>query len=114
MNKHGFKYLVDCLLFIDMVSIAVIGLIMAFIIPGGQGVGGEKYFLWLHRHDWGDIHLYLSLFLLGLLTLHLFLNWTWISGSSKTFFGERWKKAVISFFGASFVILLAGWLIKIL
>jgi len=52
MNKHILKYLVDALLFIDMCSIAAIGLLMAFVIPSGQRAGGEKYFLWLHRHDW--------------------------------------------------------------
>jgi hypothetical protein len=114
MGKHGLKYLVDSLLFIDVCAVAVIGLIMGFVVPGRQGVGGEKYFLWLHRHDWGDIHLYLSLIMLGLLVLHLFLNWTWISSSSKSFFGERWKQVVMAFFAGSLIVLFAGWLIKIL
>ena len=114
MNKHGLKYLVDSLLFIDICAIAFIGLIMAFVIPGGQGMGSERYFLWLNRHGWGDIHLFLSLILLALLVLHLFLNWTWISGSSKTFFGERWKTVLLSFFAASLAILFVGWLIKMI
>lgn len=114
MSKHGFKYLVDSLLFIDICAIALIGLIMAFIVPGGQGVSGEKYFLWLRRHDWGDIHLFLSLILLGLLALHLFLNWTWIVSSTKGFFGEKWKPTLGAFCAASLGILFIGWLLKIL
>lgn len=114
MSKHGLKYLVDSLLFIDICAIALIGFIMGFVIPGGHGMGAERSFLWLNRHGWGDIHLFLSLVLLALLALHLFLNWTWIASSSKTFFGQRWKTVVLSFFGASFGLILVGWLIKMI
>ena len=113
MNKHILKYLVDALLFIDMCSIAAIGLLMAFVIPSGQRAGGEKYFLWLHRHDWGDIHLYLSVFLLVLLILHLWLNWTWITASTRTLFGDQWKKILWGFACAWLVVLFLGWIIKV-
>lgn len=31
---------------------------MAFIAPGGDSGRYSKYFLGLHRHEWGTIHLY--------------------------------------------------------
>jgi cell division protein FtsW (lipid II flippase) len=114
MNKHILKYFIDALLFIDMCSIAVIGLLMAFVIPSGQHARGEKSFLWLHRHDWGDIHLYLSLFLLVLLILHLWLNWTWITASTRTFFGKAWKSVLCGFACAWLVVLFLGWLVKLI
>ncbi len=114
MNKQMLKYLVDTLLFIDMCSIAAIGLLMAFVIPSGQHAGGEKYFLWLHRHEWANIHLNLSVFLLLLLILHLWLNWTWITASTRMLVGAEWKRVLIAFACAWLIVLFLGWLIKLL
>ena len=112
MRKNVWKYWVDALLFVDMCSIAVIGLLMAFVIPsGGQRHSDEKYFLGLHRHEWGDIHLYLSLLLLGLLVLHLWFNWTWIVQSTKSYFGDYWKNFLGMLCGAWLVVLFAAWII---
>ena len=36
MKKNSIKYVVDVILFVDMCSIAVIGLLLAFIIPDGR------------------------------------------------------------------------------
>jgi hypothetical protein len=114
MNKHLLKYLVDTLLFIDICSIAAIGFLMAFVIPSGPHGGGDKYFLWLHRHAWADIHLDLSVFLLVLLILHLWLNWTWITASTRTVVGDKWKRVLSGFACAWLVVLFLGWLIKLL
>ena len=105
------KYLIDTLLFIDMSSIAFLGLLLGFVIPKGSGPGHNAYFLGLHRHQWGDIHLYLSLFLLVLLTLHLWLNWAWIEGATKKFFGNSWKNFLWIISGAWFVVLFIAWII---
>ena len=94
MKKNDWKYLIDALLFVDICSIAAIGLLLAFVIPTGGGEGVSKYFMGLHRHDWGDIHLYLSLFMLALLILHIWLNWTWVINSTKSYFGEKWKNVL--------------------
>ncbi|MEJ2037734.1 MAG: DUF4405 domain-containing protein, partial [Desulfosarcinaceae bacterium] len=70
MKKNVLKYLIDTALFIDICSIAVIGLFMAVAIPSGGGERASKHFLGLHRHDWGNIHLSLSLLLLVHLGFH--------------------------------------------
>lgn len=112
MKKNVWKYWIDALLFIDMCSIAVIGLLMAFVIPsGGQRRFEERYFLGLHRHEWGDIHLYLSLLLLGLLGLHLWFNWTWIVQSTKSYFGDYWKSFLWMLCGAWLAVLFVAWII---
>ncbi|NLI83053.1 MAG: DUF4405 domain-containing protein [Deltaproteobacteria bacterium] len=109
MKRNDWKFVIDALLFVDLCSIAAIGLLLAFVIPFGGGTAVPKYFLGLHRHDWGDIHLYLSLFLLVLLILHIWLNWSWVVGTTRAYFGERWKKALWTLSGAWLVVLLLAW-----
>ena len=107
MKKNTIKYLVDVTIFIDLCSIAVIGFLLGFIIPGG-GVG-DKSFLGLHRHEWGDIHLYLSIFFLILLTIHIWFNWLWIVNTTKKHFGEKWEKILLIFSTGWILILFVGW-----
>ncbi|MGV8073260.1 MAG: DUF4405 domain-containing protein [Syntrophobacteraceae bacterium] len=111
MKKNDWKALIDALLFVDICSIGAIGLLLAFVIPTGGGRGASKYFIGLHRHQWGDIHLYLSLFMLGLLVLHVWLNWTWVVNSTKSYFGEHWKMALLSLGVAWLVVLFLAWAI---
>jgi hypothetical protein len=92
MKKSDWQYLVDTLLFICMVGIAFIGILMGFFLAEGPTVReGEKYFLGLHRHQWGDIHLYLSLAFVVLVVFHLILSWSWIKGKAQTLFKKRWS-----------------------
>jgi hypothetical protein len=90
---------------------AAIGLLLAFVIPSGKGQDASKFFLGLHRHNWGDIHLYLSLLMLGLLILHIRFNWTWVVNSARSYFGEGWKNALWSLACAWLGVLFLGWLI---
>ena len=113
MNKNALKYLIDVILFVDICSVSVIGLLLGFVIPSGRVYPAEKYFLGLHRHDWGNIHLYLSVFLLILLFFHLWLNWTWILQSTKRYFGSNWKTALLCISGAWIVVLIAAWIARI-
>ncbi|MCK4932547.1 MAG: DUF4405 domain-containing protein [Candidatus Aminicenantes bacterium] len=91
MKKSDWQYLVDTLLFICMFGIAFIGILMGFFLAEGPTVReSEKYFLGLHRHQWGDIHLYLSLAFVLLIVIHLMLAWSWIKGKSQALFKKRW------------------------
>lgn len=105
MKKNSFKYLVDAILFIDILSIAMIGLLLAFVLPEGRAGRVSKFFLGLHRHDWRDIHLYLSISLLFLLGVHIWSNRTWIVQSSKKYFGDDWKNALWCISGAWILVL---------
>ncbi|NOR15544.1 MAG: DUF4405 domain-containing protein [Candidatus Aminicenantes bacterium] len=96
MKKTDWKYLVDVLMFLSMIGIILLGLLMAFAMKSGPMVNeSEKYFLGLHRHQWGTFHLYLSLFFIGTLFLHLVLEWSWIKGKSQNLFKTRWKRALL-------------------
>ena len=109
MKKNILKYVIDVTLFVNICTIAVIGFLMAFIIPAGKVPAG-KYFLGLHRHQWGNIHLYLSVLLLFLLVFHLWLNWTWILQSTKRYFGGHWRHALLGISFAWAGVLFLAWI----
>ena len=95
LSRTDWKYIVDTLMFLCVVGIVLIGLLMGFVIPEGRlGPGQSKYFLGVHRHQWGDIHLYLSLAFTVLVVVHIVLAWNWVKGKAKGLFGKAWKAAV--------------------
>ncbi len=110
MKKKPLKFIVDILLFIDMSSIAVLGILLGLVIPKGRVHPSKKYFLGLHRHEWGDIHFYLSFFLLLLLVFHIWFNWTRMTQSTKHYFGNHWKNCLWGISGAWILVLLLGWI----
>ena len=112
MKKNTIKYIIDVTIFIDMCSVIVIGLLLGFIIPKGKGSG--NYFLGLNRREWGDIHLYLALFLLVLLSFHVWFNREWIVNSTKHYFGENWKNVLWGFSAGWIVVLFIAWIAVIL
>ncbi len=84
MDKPRLNFLIDAIMFVLLMAIAGIGLLMKFVlIPGRErwakyGRHVELYLFGMDRHEWGTIHLYLALILLGVLTLHLILHWQMI------------------------------------
>ncbi len=109
LKKNLIKYLIDVTIFIDICSITIIGLLLGFVIPEGRGA--YKYLFGLHRHEWGNIHLYLSIFLVVLLFFHVWFNRVWIVNSTKRYFGEKWKKILWIFSAGWVVVLFTGWTI---
>lgn len=95
MKKADWQYLVDTLLFLCISGISFIGILLAFFLPKGPSVlESEKYLMGLHRHQWGDIHMYLSLAFVLLVIIHLLLSWSWIKGKAKAMFKRRWGMAL--------------------
>ena len=93
MRKPIINYIVDLILFGLMGGMVFIGILLGWTIPAGPGQ--EKYFWSLHRHQWGEIHLWISLLFLGFLVVHLVLHWKWIRGSTRRITGRSW---VLPFF----------------
>lgn len=111
MKKSDWQYLVDTLLFICMFGIALIGILLGFFIAQGPTVReSEKYLLGLHRHQWGDIHLYLSLAFILLVTIHLILSWSWIKGKSQALFKKRWRTVILLPVLGSVLLLFVFWI----
>ncbi len=53
------------------------GLLLAFRMPPGSR-GGQGLSAWgMSRHEWGDIHTWLSYGFLALILIHLALHWRW-------------------------------------
>lgn len=83
-NKSKFKFVIDALMLFSMVAIAGIGFLMKFVlIPGKErwakyGRNVDLSLFGMDRHEWGTIHLTLAFILLGLLMLHIILNWKMI------------------------------------
>jgi hypothetical protein len=109
-TRTDWKYLIDTLLFLCTVGIVVIGVLLGFVIPEGSlGAGQSKYFLGVHRHQWGHIHLWLSLTFTVLLIIHVVLAWGWIKGKAKGLFGRVWKAALGLTVLAALIVPLVFW-----
>jgi len=110
MNRNSWKYLIDSLLFICFVGIIFTGILMGLFIPKGPAVAeSSKYFLGLHRHDWGNIHFYLSIAFVILTVVHLGLNWSWIKCRAGQIFKKGWTVALILTALAPVLILFIFW-----
>lgn len=94
MKRVWLNFWVDLAMFAAMAAAAGIGLVLKYVLPPGSGGGrgfrggrglsdgpgadGALLLLGLTRHEWGDIHFYVSLVLVALLAAHIVLHWTWI------------------------------------
>jgi glucan phosphoethanolaminetransferase (alkaline phosphatase superfamily) len=80
-NRSKINFIIDVLLFVTLLAIAGIGLLIKYVLLPGfvrdniYGKDVDLYFMGLNRHEWGDIHLIISGFLILLLILHVFYHW---------------------------------------
>lgn len=110
MKKTDWQYLVDTLLFLCIVGIIFIGFLMGLVLPKGpQAPESAKYFLGLHRHQWGNIHFYLSIAFTVLIIIHLILSWKWIKSKSRQIFKKGWNSMLVLTALASILILALFW-----
>lgn len=110
MKKTDWQYLVDTLLFLCVVGIIFIGFLMGLVLPKGpQAPESAKYFLGLHRHQWGNIHFYLSIAFTALVIIHLILSWKWIKSKSRQIFKKGWNSMLVLTALASILILALFW-----
>lgn len=116
MRKPTQNLIVDAAAFVAVALMLGSGFVLRYSLPPGSGSptgahgGGAREYLtvWgLTRHEWGDLHYWFSLALMGLLALHLVLHWQWISsmvrGRPKEGSGRR---VALGFLGLAGVILL--------
>jgi len=76
MNRSRLNVVVDAAAFAAFVFLTTTGVLSRYVLPPGSGRDAT---LWgLNRHDWGDIHFWVAVVLLGVLVLHLALHWKWI------------------------------------
>lgn len=81
MKRNTLNFWIDLISFLVMFGLIWTGLLIHYVLPPGTGGrhGGQGLSLWgLGRHDYGDIHFYLALTLIGLMVIHVWLHWSWI------------------------------------
>lgn len=76
MNRNWLNFAVDTITALLALAMVLTGMLMRWVLAAGSGRRG---LLWgLSRHQWGDVHWWLSLALVGVALLHIALHWQWI------------------------------------
>ncbi|MHC4637607.1 MAG: DUF4405 domain-containing protein [Planctomycetota bacterium] len=103
MKKVTVNFIVDLLGLLNLMSLVFTGVIMKYILPPGSGGRGHGFRggagsaqvreLWtMTRHEWGDIHFFLSVLFVVLITVHIVLHWSWIKNYVKLNLGFSKKQ----------------------
>ncbi len=72
------NFVTDVVTLLVVLAMAATGLLLKFVLPPGSR-GGQGLQLWgLTRHDWCDVHFWLSVALGALFIVHVALHWTWV------------------------------------
>ena len=66
------------MLWLVFCGMAGTGLLLAFRLPPGSRGGAGLTAMGWGRHDWGDVHTWLSYAFLALIAAHLALHWRWL------------------------------------
>lgn len=75
------------------------GLVLWLVMPRGildhhhmkQGTG--RTFLLLQRNVWVDLHAWIAVTIIGIILVHMILNWNWLVGVSKKIFSGAGRPA---------------------
>ncbi|MEI6351809.1 MAG: DUF4405 domain-containing protein [Verrucomicrobiota bacterium] len=82
----------NLLLYLSFCTMAGTGLLMAFrLIPGSRGGQGLEVWGW-SRHEWGDLHTWISYVFIALIAIHLVLHWAWLTKCAAS--GHLWRLIV--------------------
>lgn len=72
------RRVLNLLLYLSFCTLIGTGLLMAFrLIPGNRGGQGLQVLGW-NRHQWGDLHAWVSYGFAALVVWHLVINWAWL------------------------------------
>ncbi len=77
MNKQQgtLNFWIDILLTVVLAGLTWTGALLYFVMP--PGTGHTRAILGLGRHDFGQVHFYLSLAVTVLVLVHVALHWDW-------------------------------------
>lgn len=76
MNRTLLNIIIDLLATLSFLGMIATGYLLRFPLPPGSN---KTHSLWgLTRHQWGDIHFWISAALLLIMLVHLALHWNWI------------------------------------
>jgi hypothetical protein len=97
-----FHFVLDGTILFLFVLVLSTGLMLKFVLPHGSG---GAVLLGQTRHEWGDIHFWLSMGLVGLMALHVLTHRRWVWAMAKGKEPGRQKARVTAFVAATVVIL---------
>ncbi len=101
-NKTNINFIIDTVMFIDMMAMAGIGFLIRFtLVPGYKeneiyGRDVDLSFWGMDRHEWGRIHLLVGVIFLILLFFHIILHWQMIVCIFKKLIKEKSSRTVIT------------------
>lgn len=89
--KPPLRRALNLLLYLSFCLMAGTGLLMAYrLVPGSRGGQGLHVLGW-NRHEWGDLHTWVSYFFAALVVAHLAMSWTWLVKCAAQ--GRAWRLA---------------------
>lgn len=111
MKKSNLIALIDISAFIGFIFVVSTGVLMRYVLPPRSGQSIQIF--GMSRHEWGNIHFYITLIFLVILSIHLFLHWKFIrnifrgkiknADTSRLFLGVVALLAVLALAVAPFV-----------
>ncbi|MBN2862031.1 MAG: DUF4405 domain-containing protein [Bacteroidales bacterium] len=110
-SKSRLNLSIDIVMFILLLAMAGIGFLMKYVVVSGErrnelyGNHVDLEFLGLTRHQWGSIHLSVSILFLVLIILHIILHWKCIVSIYKCMFPSLFLQYSIVVFLCLFTIL---------
>jgi mono/diheme cytochrome c family protein len=99
--KLAIRRLLNLLLYLSFCVMIGTGLLMAYrLVPGSLGGQGLEVLRW-DRHQWGDLHRWISYLFVALMLVHLALNWNWLVKCAAK--GHPWRLGAGLLAGAAIV-----------
>jgi hypothetical protein len=87
MKRTALNLLIDFLAAACFIGMIATGYLLHFPLPPGTN---KSLVLWgLSRHQWGEVHFWISLALLMVLMIHLVLHWQWVVSVAARQFGAK-------------------------
>lgn len=77
VSRSALPRVLNALLWLVFCGMAGTGLLLAWRLPPGSRGGRGLAAMGWGRHDWGDVHTWLSYAFLALVAAHLALHWRW-------------------------------------
>ncbi len=96
------NFIIDILMFLCLAAMTGMGLMMKYVLIPGQdrwvvyGRNVELYVFNLDRHQWGTVHLIVSLCMLGLLAIHIILHWKAVINQFKSWFANKTVRRILT------------------
>lgn len=76
LKRSSLNFLVDALGFVGFALLTTSGVLLRYALPPGSG---HRLTIWgLTRHEWGDLHFWMSVFFFAALAIHVWLHWGWV------------------------------------